>query len=110
MARGFAGGYGGGNNMQQLMRQAQKMQQDMERVKNSMSELFVEAESAGGAVKVVANCDKQITELVIDSSIVDPEDVETLQDCLIVAINEAMEKAEAKYNAEMSKVTGGISF
>ncbi|MBR5136563.1 MAG: YbaB/EbfC family nucleoid-associated protein [Clostridia bacterium] len=110
MARGFAGGYGGGNNMQQLMRQAQKMQQEMERVKNSMSELFVEAESAGGAVKVVANCERQVTELVIDPSIVDPDDVETLQDCIIVAINEAMEKAEAKYNAEMSKVTGGISF
>ena len=110
MARGFAGGYGGGNNMQQLMRQAQKMQQEVERVKNSMSELFVEAESAGGAVKVVANCERQVTELVIDPSIVDPDDVETLQDCIIVAINEAMEKAEAKYNAEMSKVTGGISF
>ena len=110
MARGFMGGYGGGNNMQNLMKQAQKMQRDMERVKESMHDIIVEAESAGGAVKVKANCDKQITELIIDSSIVDPDDVETLQDCIIVAVNEVMEKAEDRYNSEMSRVTGGIGF
>lgn len=109
MPRGF-GGFNGGGNMGNLMKQAQKMQRDMEKAKEDLASMQVEATAAGGAVKVVCTCDKKITDIVLDESIVNPDDIEMLQDVLMVAINEVIEKADEKYNSEMGKITGGFNF
>ena len=94
MARnGFPGGMGGGN-MQQLMRQAQKMQQDMARIQQEMSATVLGT--------------KELKAITIDPSCVDPDDVEMLQDLIISAVNEAMRSAEETMNSEMNKVTGGM--
>ena len=83
-------------NMNNLMKQAQKMQRDMEKLKESLSETLVEATAGGGAIKVVASCAKEIKEININPEVVDPEDVEMLQDLIMAAVNEALEKAEEK--------------
>ena len=104
MARnGFPGGMGGGN-MQQLMRQAQKMQQDMARIQQEISEREFTA-SVGGATVLGT---KELKAITIDPSCVDPDDVEMLQDLIISAVNEAMRSAEDTMNSEMNKVTGGM--
>ena len=108
MARGYGGGFGGGANMGNLMKQAQKMQKDMERLQEELAERTVEATVGGGAVKVVATCDKKIKELTISPEVVDPDDVEMLQDLVIAAVNEAIRKAEETSAAEMGKLTGGL--
>lgn len=99
---------GGGANMQQLMKQAQKMQRDMERVQAEIQEKEVEASAGGGMVKVVITGDKQIKELTIDPQAIDPDDVEMLQDLVIAAVNEGLREAEEMVSKEMSKVTGGL--
>ena len=104
MARnGFPGGMGGGN-MQQLMRQAQKMQQDMTRIQQEISEASV----GGGVVSATVLGTKELKAITIDPSCVDPDDVEMLQDLIISAVNEAMRSAEETMNSEMNKVTGGM--
>ena len=101
MARtGFPGGMGGGN-MQQLMRQAQKMQQDMARIQQEISEREFTASVGGGVVSATVLGTKELKAITIDPSCVDPDDVEMLQDLIISAVNEAM-------NSEMNKVTGGM--
>jgi len=109
MAKGYSGGFGGGGaNINNLMKQAQKMQKDMERVQEELAEKTVEATVGGGAVKVVATCDKKIQELSISPEAIDPDDIEMLQDLVIAAVNEALRKAEEASAAELGKVTGGL--
>jgi len=109
MARGgFGGGFGGGGGMNNLMKQAQKMQRDMEKLKEELGNMTVEATAGGGAIKVVANCHKVIKEMIIDPAVVDPDDVEMLQDLVMAAVNECIEKAEEKSASEMNKITGGL--
>jgi len=109
MARGFNGGFGGGGaNINNLMKQAQKMQKDMARVQEELAEKTVEATAGGGAVKVVVTCDKKILELSIAPEVVDPDDIEMLQDLIVAAVNEAVRKAEETSAAELGKVTGGL--
>ena len=110
MARGYGGGggFGGGANMNNIMKQAQKMQRDVARIQEELAEKTVEATAGGGAVKVVASCDKKIQELIIAPEVVDPDDIEMLQDLVVAAVNEALRKAEETSQAEMSKVTGGL--
>ena len=108
MARnGFPGGMGGGN-MQQLMRQAQKMQQDMARIQQEISEREFTASVGGGVVSATVLGTKELKAITIDPSCVDPDDVEMLQDLLFSAVNEAMRRAEGTMNSEMNKVTGGM--
>jgi DNA-binding YbaB/EbfC family protein len=107
MAKGGFPGYGGGN-MGNLMKQAQKMQKDMEKVQAELQEKTVEATAGGGAVRVVVSGKKEIQELIISPEVVDPEDVEMLQDLILAAINEAIRKADEMVNSEMSKITGGM--
>lgn len=108
MARnGFPGGMGGGN-MQQLMRQAQKMQQDMARIQQEISEREFTASVGGGVVSATVLGIKELKAITIDPSCVDPDDVEMLQDLIISAVNEAMRSAEETMNSEMNKVTGGM--
>lgn len=102
---GFPGGMGG-MNMNQLIKQAQKMQQDMEEKKAQLAEQTVEAIVGGGVVKVTANGANQIVDIKIAQEVVDPEDIEMLQDLVISAVNEALRKADEMVQEEMSKIAG----
>lgn len=106
---GFPGGMGGmgGGNLNQMMQQAQRMQREAEKAQEEIAAMVVEATAGGGAVKVVINGERQITELAIDPGVVNADDVEMLQDLLIVAVNDAMRKFEQLSEARMSQVTGG---
>lgn len=109
--RGFPmGGMGGmgGGGMNNLMKQAMKLQQDMEKAREELKEKTVEASSGGGAVKVVATCAKEIKALEISQDVVDPDDVEMLQDLILAAVNEAMRKADEETQASMGRFTGGM--
>lgn len=102
------GGMGGGGGMNNLVKQAMKMQQDMEKAKEELAEKIVEASSGGGAVKVTATCGKEIKSIEISQDVVDPEDVEMLQDLVLAAVNEVLRKADDESKATMSKFTGGM--
>lgn len=96
-------------NMNQMMKQVQKMQRDMEKTQQELEEKIYEASAGGGTIHVKVTGKKQLTEIVLDPSIVDPDDVEMLQDLIMVAVNEAMKTAEAEISREMSKITGGMN-
>lgn len=96
------------NNMKNLMKQAQKMQAEMAKVQEELAGKLVEASAGGGVVRVTANGHKQITEINIDPTAVDPEDVEMLQDLILVAVNEVLRKADEMAAQEMGRVTGGM--
>ena len=106
---GYRGGpMGGGMNMN-MIRQAQKMQQEMLKMQAEMETKEYEATAGGGVVTAAVNGKHEIVRLVIDPEAVDPEDVEMLQDMVIAAVNEAMRKAENDASASMSKLTGGMN-
>ena len=106
---GYRGGpMGGGMNMN-MIRQAQKMQQEMLKMQAEMETKEYEATAGGGVVTAAVNGKHEIVRLVIDPEAVDPEDVEMLQDMVIAAVNEAMRKAEADSAQNMSKLTGGLN-
>ncbi len=105
MARGGFPGMGG-PNMQQLMRQAQKMQQQMEQAQADLDARTYEAAAGGGTVKVKVSGKRELLELTIDPQAVDPEDVEMLQDLVLAAVNEALRKGEDTREEEMRKVNG----
>lgn len=104
---GFPGGFGGAN-MGNLMKQAQKMQKDMERMQAELQDKEVEATAGGGMITVVATGKKQIKSITINPDAVDPDDVEMLQDLVMAAVNEALRMADEMVNSEMSKITGGM--
>jgi DNA-binding YbaB/EbfC family protein len=108
MAKGGFSGFGGGGNMGNLMKQAQKMQKDMEKMQEELQEKEVEATAGGGAIKVVATGKKLIKEITINRDVVDPDDVEMLQDLVLACVNEALRMADEMVNGEMSKITGGM--
>lgn len=99
----------GMGNMGSMMKQVQKMQRDMEKLQGELDKREVEATSGGGAVKVVANGKKEIISIEIDKDVVDPEDVEMLQDLVLAAVNEAVRTADKMVTEEMSKITGGMN-
>lgn len=105
MARGGFPGMGG-QNMQQMMRQAQKMQQQMLQLQEELETREYEASAGGGMVTVKVNGKREVLSLVIDPQAVDPEDVEMLQDMVIAAVNEALRKNEEAREAEMGKMQG----
>ena len=91
MARGgFPGGFPGMGNMNQLMKQAKKMQEQMAKLQEELEQKTVEASAGGGVVTVVANGKKEVTEIRIAPEAVDPDDVEMLQDLIMAAVNEAL--------------------
>lgn len=104
----FNGFNAGGGNMQQLMRQAQKMQQDVARVQEQVGNTEFESSVGGGAVKVVITGNKEFKSITISPEAVDPDDIEMLQDLILTAVNEAIRTAEEKMETEVSKVTGGL--
>ena len=110
MARG--GGFPGmgmGGNMQQLARQAQKLQQKMAEMQEELESREYEASAGGGMVSVKVNGKHELLGLSINPEAVDPEDVEMLEDMVMAAVNEAMRTASETTEREMSKLTGGMS-
>ncbi len=105
---GFRGMPGGGMNMN-MIRQAQKMQQEMLKMQQDLEQRSYEATAGGGVVKAIVSGKRELTALEIDPEAVDPDDVEMLQDLVIAAVNEAMRKAEDNASASMSKLTGGMN-
>ena len=106
---GFPGGMGMPGNMNNLMKQAQRMQRQMEEGQKELEVKEFSAKSGGGAVEAVVNGKKELVKLTISEEAVDPEDVEMLQDMIVAAVNEAMRKAEADSAQNMSKLTGGLN-
>ena len=102
---GYRGGMGGGMNMN-MIKQAQKMQQDMLKMQEEMESKEYDATAGGGMVKAVVNGKHELLSLTINPEAVDPEDVEMLQDMVVAAVNEAMRKGEAEAAQNMSKLTG----
>lgn len=107
MARQNFGGFGGAN-MQQLMRQAQKMQQQMTEAQEKLDAMEYEAASGGGMVQVKVSGKRELTSITINPQVVDPEDVEMLQDLIQAAVNEALRKGEEAREAAMSRVAPGM--
>ena len=109
MARhgGFPG-MGMGGNMQQLARQAQKLQQQMTKMQEELEEREYEATAGGGVVTARVNGKKELVALTIKPEAVDPDDVEMLQDMVVAAVNEALRMAEEATEQEMGKLTGGL--
>ena len=108
MARQNFGGFGGGANMQQLMRQAQKMQQQMQEAQEQLDAAEYEASSGGGMVSVKVTGKREIASIAIDPQVVDPDDIEMLQDLIQAAVNEALRKGEEAREAAMSRMAPGM--
>ena len=104
---GFPGG-GMPGNMANLMKQAQKMQRQMEEQAKEMETKEFTATAGGGAVEVTMSGTKKITKVKLDEEVVDPDDVEMLEDLIVAATNEALRQVEQETNAAMSKFTGGM--
>ena len=95
--------------MQKQIAQMQQMQRQMEQMQAELEEKEITTTSGGGAVRVTVNGKKEIVSLNLDKDIVDPDDVEMLQDLVIAAVNEAMRQIDEISNTEMSKLTGGLN-
>ena len=102
-------GMGGGpSNMQSMLKQAQKMQEDMALKQEELEAREYEVSAGGGVVNVKINGKKEVLEVKLAPEIVDPDDVETLEDLIVAAVNEAIKKVESDSQAEMQKITGSI--
>ena len=100
---------GGGGGMQKQIQQMQQMQKKMEEMQAELETKEVEATAGGGAVSITANGKKEIVKVEIKPEVVDPDDVEMLQDLIMVAANEALRQIEEMSQQEMGKLTGGLS-
>ena len=108
MARrgGFPGGMPG--NMNNLMKQAQKMQRQMEEAQKQLEDAEVTAKAGGGAVEGTVSGKKEITKVKLSEEVVDPDDIEMLEDLIMAATNEALRQIDEQSRASMSKITGGL--
>ena len=106
---GFRGMPGGGMNQMAMMKQAQKMQQEMLRMQEELETKTYTAAAGGGMVKAEVNGKNEIVNLTINPEAVDPDDVEMLQDMVIAAVNEALRTAETDKANQMSRMTGGLN-
>lgn len=103
-------GMGGGpQNMQSMLRQAQKMQAEMEQAQEELSAKEYDITVGGGAVNVKINGKKEVLSIKLSEDIVDPDDIETLEDTLVAAVNEAIKRVESESAEAMNKITGNIS-
>ncbi len=101
-------GFGNMGNMQKMLRQAQKMQEEMARLQETLKERTVESSAGGGAVRVVATCAQEIRGIHLNKDAIDPEDPELLEDLLLAAVNEALRMGRQVAADEMEKITGGM--
>ncbi|GAB4271284.1 MAG: YbaB/EbfC family nucleoid-associated protein [Candidatus Rifleibacteriota bacterium] len=99
----------GGFNMQSLMKQAQKMQEKIQKAQEELKEKTVEATVGGGMVKVVVNGAQELVSIEINKEAVDPDDVETLQDLVLSAVNAGLKKSQEMVQSEMGDITGGMN-
>lgn len=97
------------NNMGNMMKQVQQMQKNMTKMQDELETREFEAAAGGGAINVTVNGKKELVAINIDEDVVDPDDVEMLQDLIIAAVNEAMRVADDTISKEMSKLTGGMN-
>ncbi|MBP3451694.1 MAG: YbaB/EbfC family nucleoid-associated protein [Agathobacter sp.] len=104
------GGYPGGmpGNMNNLMKQAQRMQRQMEEAQQKLETMEATATAGGGAVEVTVSGKKEILKVKLAEEVVDPEDIEMLEDLIVAATNEALRKIDEASEASMSKLTGGL--
>ncbi len=100
---------GGMGNMQKMMKQMQKMQKDMQKAQEELAEKKIEGSAGGGMVTVIANGNKEILEVTIKEEVVDPEDIEMLQDLVLAATNDAIKKVDELTNETMGKFTKGMN-
>jgi len=96
-------------NMNSMMKQAQKLQKKMMKTQADLALKTVEASAGGGMIKVVANGGQKIESIVFEKEVVDPEDIEMLQDLVLAAVNDALNKSQEMVSSEMSKLTGGMN-
>lgn len=106
---GFGGGMPGGMNMNNILKQAQKMQADMQKKQEELEAKEIEASVGGGAVVVKMNGKKELVGIDIKPEVVDPDDVEMLQDLVISAVNQAINEIDELQKSQMSKLTGGMN-
>ncbi|MEW6711131.1 MAG: YbaB/EbfC family nucleoid-associated protein [Candidatus Riflebacteria bacterium] len=99
----------GGFNMQGLMKQAQKMQEKIQKAQEELKSKTVEATVGGGMIKVVFNGSQEMVSIEIDKEAVDPEDVGTLQDLVLSAVNAGIKKSQEMVQSEMGDITGGMN-
>lgn len=110
MAKGFPKGLGGGmGNMNQMIKQAQKMQEQMSKMQEEMETKVFTSEVGGGAVSATVNGKKELQEIALKEEVVDPDDIEMLEDLIVAAVNEAMRKADKDSEAQMGNLTGGLN-
>jgi DNA-binding YbaB/EbfC family protein len=105
---GYPGGMGMPGNMNNLMKQAQRMQRQMEESQKNLEEQEFTAKAGGGAVEITCNGKKEIKKVHLEKDVVDPDDVEMLEDLIMAAINEAFKQADDASGAVMNKLTGGL--
>ncbi|MBQ2826185.1 MAG: YbaB/EbfC family nucleoid-associated protein [Clostridia bacterium] len=106
LPKGMGGGPG---NMNSMLRQAQKMQEDMQNLQAELDEKEYEVSAGGGVVKVKINGKREILGIDIAEEVVDPDDIETLSDILVAAVNEAIKKVDDTNSSEMNKITSGLN-
>lgn len=95
-------------NMQQIMRQAQKMQKKMEEAQEQAANEIVEASAGGGMVTVKVNGKQELVDIAIEKDVVNPEDIDMLQDLIVAAVNEGIKKSQNIMNEKMQSITGGL--
>ncbi len=96
-------------NMNSMMKQAQNLQKKMMKTQAELATKTIEASSGGGMIKVIANGAQKIESIVMEKEVVDPEDIEMLQDLVLAAVNDALNKSQEMVSAEMGKLTGGLN-
>lgn len=96
-------------NPNSMMKQAQKLQKKMLKTQEELATKTVEASAGGGMVKVIANGSQKIESIVFEKEVVDPEDIEMLQDLALAAVNDALNKSQEMVSSEMGKLTGGLN-
>lgn len=108
--KGFSGaGMNTNKNVSNVVKQAQKMQEQMTKIQEEVEQKTVESVAGGGMIKVVANGKKEILSIKIDPEAVDPDDTETLEDLVMVAVNDVIKKADDMMNEAMESLTGGLN-
>ena len=109
MRANYPKGLGGPQNMNGMMKQVQKMQEEMTALQTELEEREYEVSAGGGMVKVKINGKREILHIDIQPDIVDPDDIETLEDVVTAAVNEAIKKVDSTSESEMQKITGGLN-
>ncbi len=94
--------------MNQILKQAQKMQEELARVQAELANITVEGSAGGGMVRVIVNCQNQVIGVKVEPEVINPNDKEMLEDLIVAAVNQALENAQKKAQEEMNKVTGGL--